>query len=329
MCTLEPWVGWILPDQHGFYKWVFDALGLLDDFVKQVVIVRREAGLRRWATWLGEDIGARRVLGSGRTLSPHLPTLSSRLRLLGIWLSLILSMLSSVKRGCLSFCRDQFLNFVDPFLPQEAELDLPRITGQDLLGAAWAKKSTAGGLDGWAWNEIKALPLPWFSGLAILLHMVQSTGVVYRLWASPRLGHVKEWVQDWVPTSVFSLGNGVSSVEAWFSAALDVEEVLAQIGCDQLHITVAGVVKSLTLLTGLFWTVLLVDWDCLLGLGRCTSLITVRFVLGLGWPRAWVSHGVGVTASHRDVLLVWSSLLPCEYPGTGGLEAMPAVRPPT
>ena len=23
-------------------------------------------------------------------------------------------------------------------------------------------------LDVWAWNEVKALPLPWFSGLAIL-----------------------------------------------------------------------------------------------------------------------------------------------------------------
>ena len=31
---------------------------------------------------------------------------------------------------------------------------------------ARAKRSTAGGLDGWAWNEVKALPLPWFSGLA-------------------------------------------------------------------------------------------------------------------------------------------------------------------
>ena len=74
------------------------------------------------------------------------------------------------------FCRsghpvvivDQFLSFVDPFLHQEAELDLPRITGQDLLAIARAKKSTAGWLDGWAWNEIKALPLPWFSGSAIL-----------------------------------------------------------------------------------------------------------------------------------------------------------------
>ena len=100
------------------------------------------------------------------------------------------------------------------------------------------KKSTAGGLDGWAWNEIKALPLPWFSGLAILLELVETTGiwpqglldayiamipkadgdstplgqrplsvlpVVYRLWASLRLGHLREGVEGWLPQSVFSL----------------------------------------------------------------------------------------------------------------------------
>ena len=41
---------------------------------------------------------------------------------------------------------------------------------------ARAKKSTAGGLDGWAWNEIQALPLPLFFGLAILLELVETTG---------------------------------------------------------------------------------------------------------------------------------------------------------
>ena len=71
---------------------------------------------------------------------------------------------------------DQFLAFVDPFLHQEAVIDLPRITGQDLLELARAHRSTAGGLDGWAWNEVKALPLPCFSGLAILLNMVELTG---------------------------------------------------------------------------------------------------------------------------------------------------------
>ena len=183
------------------------------------------------------------------------------------------------------FCRsghpvvtvDQYLSFVHPFLAQEAELDLPPISGKELQEYARAKKSTAGGLDGWAWNEVQALPLSLFSALAILLNLVESTGcwpqglrdayiamipkadgdstplgqrplsvlpVVYRLWASLRLGHLREWVLGWVPQSVFSLGNGLSSVEAWYSTALDVEEVLAGIGSDQLHVMVADVIKS-------------------------------------------------------------------------------------
>ena len=32
--------------------------------------------------------------------------------------------------------------------------------------------------------------------------------VVNRLWASLRLGHLQEWVQGWVPKSVFCLENG-------------------------------------------------------------------------------------------------------------------------
>ena len=48
----------------------------------------------------------------------------------------------------------------------------------------------------------------------------------------------------WLPQSVFSLGNGLSSVEAWFSTALDIEEVLSGTGGDQSHVMVADVVKS-------------------------------------------------------------------------------------
>ena len=121
----------------------------------------------------------------------------------------------------------------------------------------------------------------WFSGLAILSQLVETSGVwpqglldaciamipkadgdstplgqrplsvlpvVYRLWASLRLGHLREWVEGWSPKSVFSLGNGLanglSSVEAWFSAALDIEEVLSGTGGDQLHVIVADVIKS-------------------------------------------------------------------------------------
>ena len=82
------------------------------------------------------------------------------------------------------FCRsgrsvvtvDLFLDFIRPFFPQGAALELPRITGQDLLEVGRAKRSAAGGWDGWAWNEVKAMALAWFSGLAILLNMVESIG---------------------------------------------------------------------------------------------------------------------------------------------------------
>ena len=97
---------------------------------------------------------------------------------------------------------DQFLDFVGHLLPQEPYLDLSRITGRDLQEVARAKKSTAGGLDGWTWNEIKALPLPRFSWSQGLLdayiamipkvdgdstpfgqRLLSVLPVVYRLWA--------------------------------------------------------------------------------------------------------------------------------------------------
>ena len=47
-----------------------------------------------------------------------------------------------------------------------------------------------------------------------------------------------------MPKCVHSLGNGLSSVEAWFSTALDIQEVLSGTGGDQLHVMVADVIKS-------------------------------------------------------------------------------------
>ena len=66
--------------------------------------------------------------------------------------------------------------------------------------------------------------------------------VIYRLWASLRLTQLKDWVQGWVPQCVFGPGNGVLSVEAWFSSALDIEEVLSGARDDQLHVMVADVI---------------------------------------------------------------------------------------
>ena len=47
-----------------------------------------------------------------------------------------------------------------------------------------------------------------------------------------------------VPESVFSAGDGRSSVEAWYSTALDIEESLAGVLDSDVHIFVADVIKS-------------------------------------------------------------------------------------
>ena len=39
--------------------------------------------------------------------------------------------------------------------------------------------------------------------------------IVYRVWASARMGQLDDWFRSWVPDSVFSAGGGRGSVEAW------------------------------------------------------------------------------------------------------------------
>ena len=119
--------------------------------------------------------------------------------------------------------------------------------------------------------------------------------VVHRLWDSLRHGHLREWVVGWLPQSVFSPGNGLSSVEAWFSTALDVEEVLSGTGGDQLHVMVADFSKS-------FDTVDRSILDCVLGrlglpdwFGRVYfsyhSQVRLRFKLAAGLGEPWCRDG--------------------------------------
>ena len=57
--SLHPWDDWISPDIHGFYKWVFDPLEMLNGFFRQVVVSRKEDGVRKWTRWLREDLSSR------------------------------------------------------------------------------------------------------------------------------------------------------------------------------------------------------------------------------------------------------------------------------
>ena len=68
--------------------------------------------------------------------------------------------------------------------------------------------------------------------------------IVYRIWASARMVQLDEWFRSWVPDSVFSAGGGRGSVEAWYAAPLDIEEVLTGAADSHVHLFVADVIKS-------------------------------------------------------------------------------------
>ena len=136
---------------------------------------------------------------------------------------------------------DEFGFEVDGWLPLLPEVHLPRLTGQLLADVVHRKGVSAGGLDGWGWREFKVLPLSWFDELARILSKVEDLGVwpdglldasitmipktdgdstplgqrplrvvpvVYRIWASARMGQLDVWFMSWVPDSVFSAGEG-------------------------------------------------------------------------------------------------------------------------
>ena len=59
--------------------------------------------------------------------------------------------------------------------------------------------------------------------------------------------------KSWVPDSVYSAGGGRSSVEAWYTTAQDIEEVLSGAVDSDVHLFVADVNKSFDRWIGVSW----------------------------------------------------------------------------
>ena len=147
---------------------------------------------------------------------------------------------------------EEFAHEVDGWLPLLPQVSSPGLPGQVPADVVRRQGGTAGSLGGWGWRELKALPVFWNDGLARILFrlrpivsglklcldahiaMIPKTDgdatplgqrllsvlpVVYRIWASVRMGQLEGWFHSWVPDSVFG-----SSVEAWYASALDIEE---------------------------------------------------------------------------------------------------------
>ena len=120
------------------------------------------------------------------------------------------------------FCRsghpvltvNQFLRFVDPFLPQEPVLDLPRITRLvDFTGGPGMRLRLCllPGSRSWqfclVWWKL-LVPSQGGRGLYSLgsASFVCVLPVMNTLWASLRLTYLRDWVEGSVPQFVFSLG---------------------------------------------------------------------------------------------------------------------------
>ena len=132
---------------------------------------------------------------------------------------------------------------------------------------------------------------------------------------------------SWVPRSVFSAGGGRSSVEAWYTTALDIEESLSGIVDSDVRIFVADVIQS-------FDTVDRVVLDCVLSsLGlpawfrhvyfEYHAHVRLRFKLACGLGTLWTRDGRIPQECPLSMIFIVALYLPwCKY-----LHALDGVEP--
>ena len=255
---------------------------------------------------------------------------------------------------------EEFNEEVVGSLPMLPEVDMPPLTGDDLFQVVRCKTATAGSLDGWGWRELKSLPVPWFDDLARIFAKVEELGVwpeglldpyiamilkvggdstplgqrplsvipvVYRVWASARMKQLEGWFQSWVPSSVYSAGNGRSSVEAWYTTALDIEEVLAGAVDTHVHIFVADVVKSFdtvdrSILDRVLSSLGLPAWFRH-AYFEYHSHVRLRFKLAAGLDQPWTRDGGIPQGCPLSMMFIVALYLPwCSY-----LDAQYGVSP--
>ena len=138
------------------------------------------------------------------------------------------------------------------------------------------------------------------------------------------------WFKSWVLDSVFCAGGGRGSVEAWYTTALDIEEVLAGANDSDVHLLDADVIKSFdTVDRGILDRVL-----SSLGLPgwvrnayfECHAHVRMRFQLASGLGEPWTRIGGIPQGCPLSMMFIVALYLPwCRYLaalGEGGSAAV-------
>ena len=130
-----------------------------------------------------------------------------------------------------------------------------------------------------------------------------------------------------MPESVYGLGNGLSSVEAWFSTSSDVEDVLSGTGGDQLHVMVADVIKSFdkvdrSILDCVLGRLGLPDWFHRMYFSfHCQVRLRFKLAAGLGEP--WTRDGGIPQGCPLSMVFIVALYVPwCRH-----LEFLPHIKP--
>ena len=157
-CTTDPissfesWMRWIPPD-----KWAMNALALLNELILKVVSSSQTARLQAWSTWIREDLTSHPYLRPG--FVPPAPYLACKPQESPNGTGILVQpdlIDAHFRKAWMPYFRREghpvvspqaFLEFVGNHLSQEAILDLPVLTGEELHDAAMDKKSTARGED--------------------------------------------------------------------------------------------------------------------------------------------------------------------------------------
>ena len=172
----------------GFYKWTMDTLALLNEFVLKVVHHRQTARLQAWSNWIREDLTSHPYQwlrpefvppapylvckpqdspnGSGILVQPALIFIFVKAWMphfagMGTLLSPLKPFL--ILLGIIIFHRKPYWIF--PYLLVRSFMKLP-----------WPRNPLLAVLMAGLGNEIKALSLSWFVGLALVLRQIEVAG---------------------------------------------------------------------------------------------------------------------------------------------------------